>query len=111
MNCSKCGSATTPLAPTHDSAHKAFGCMVCGFVSDDTGKPIVKNAKQLSDVFRVATEGDKTLRDVFELNKMDPATRAAMTARLLEYGNQMWFDGLKQGLFMSAVEAQHDKNN
>lgn len=109
MDCVKCGSAMTPLAPAKDAHLKAFGCTTCGYVCDDGGKPIVTNNKQLGDVFRAATEGSKTLRDVFGIDKMDPATKAAMTSKLLEYGTQMWFDGLKQGLLMSAIQEQHGK--
>lgn len=110
MDCVKCGSAMSPLAPVKDSHLKAFACMVCGYVSDEAGKPIVSNNAQLADVFKAATEGSKTLRDVFGVDKLDPATKAAMTAKLLEYGTQMWFDGLKQGLLMNAIQEQHGKS-
>jgi transcription elongation factor Elf1 len=106
MNCPKCGSAAQNITPVKQNPLKitAYGCPVCGHAFDGSGKPIVSNTKQLADVFKAATESQKTLQEVFGQTKLDPATRVALTAKLLEYGVQMWFDGLKQGLLLTAIQ-------
>ena len=106
MNCPKCGSVATNITPVKQNPTNitAYGCQVCGYAFDGAGKPIVNSTKQLADVFRAATEGQQTIQELFGQNKLDPATRVAFTAKLLEYGVQMWFDGLKQGLLLTAIQ-------
>jgi transcription elongation factor Elf1 len=105
MNCPKCGSVATNITPVKGpSPVQVFGCSVCGYAFDGSGAPIVNNAKQLADVFKAATEGQKTLQEVFGGKDMDPATKAILTTKLLEYGVQMWFDGVKQGLLLGTIQ-------
>jgi hypothetical protein len=82
--------------------------MACGFTFTDDGRSVIHDVKEIANIFSAATEGNKTLQDVFEIERMDPAQKAAITAKLLEYGTMMWFDGLKQGLLLGAI--QESKN-
>ena len=105
MDCPKCGSVATDITPSKSATSiKAYGCAACGYAFTGDGRPVVQNNQQLADVFRAATEGQKTLLDVFSADKLDPATRAVLTTKLLEYGVQMWFDGLKQGILLGTVQ-------
>lgn len=97
MKCTKCNSETQRI-------HDVNACMSCGYTFTDDGKSVIQDLKEIADVFRVATEGSKTLKDVFEIEKMQPAQKAALTAKLVEYGTQMWYDGLKQGLLLGAIQ-------
>jgi transcription elongation factor Elf1 len=111
MNCPKCGSVATNITPVRgQTSVQVFGCSVCGHAFDGSGAPIVNNTKQLADVFRAATEGQKTLQEVFGVDKMDPATKAVLTTKLLEYGVQMWFDGVKQGILLTTIKEMKDGN-
>ena len=109
MICSKCGSEATNITPTRaTNIIKVFGCSVCGNTFSENGAPVVTDSKKLADVFRAATEGNKTLQEHFNIDKLDPATKAIMTTKMLEYGVQMWFDGLKQGILLSTVKELYD---
>jgi transcription elongation factor Elf1 len=112
-DCPKCGSVATNITPTKSpTSVKVFGCAACGYAFTEDGKPVVQNNKQLADVFKAATEGQKTIMDVFGGSKMDPVTRSVMTTKLLEYGVQMWFDGLKQGILLGTIqEMKNDGEN
>jgi len=102
-NCPKCNSVTHNIAPTK-SATPVYGCPTCGYVCHPNGEPVVTNPQQLANIFRVATEGQKTLQEVFGQAQMDPATKAILITKLVEYGTQMWFDGLKQGILLGTVQ-------
>lgn len=97
MKCTKCNSETQKI-------HDVNACMTCGFTFTDDGRSVIHDIKDVADIFRVATEGSKTLKDVFEIEKMPAAQKAALTAKLMEYGVQMWYDGLKQGLLLGAIQ-------
>lgn len=111
MDCPKCQGMATNITPVKgEQAIKVFGCPTCGHTFNADGTPVVTNAKQLADVFRVATEGQKTLLETFGATQMDPATRAVVTTKLLEYGVQMWFDGLKQGILLTTISEVNNVN-
>lgn len=111
MNCPKCNSVAVNITPIRQQNKiTVFGCQVCGYAFDGSGNPVVSNTKQLADVFRAATEGSKVLQEQFKIKDLDPATKAAITANLIEYGVTMWFDGLKQGILLSTVSEVYNGN-
>ena len=105
-DCPKCNSTASNISPVKDVY--IYGCQTCGHTFDSNGKPYVDSPKKLANVFKAATEGNKTMMELFGSDKMDPSTKAAFTAKLLEYGVQMWFDGLKQGLLLTALQETYD---
>lgn len=110
-DCPKCNGVSVNITPlkNHDESVAIFGCQACGYAFKADGKAFVENAQQLRDVFRGATMANQTLVEAFEGDKMNPAARAMLTARLLEYGTQMWFDGLKQGILLGVTQAEKRK--
>ena len=111
MDCPKCQGVATNITPMKQKVGiEVYGCSTCGFIFDSSGKPVVHNTKDLADVFRVATEGQKTLIQSFGLDKMEPAQRAILTSSLMEYGVQMWFDGLKQGILLTTISEMKNDN-
>lgn len=111
MDCPKCQSIATNITPMKVKLSiEVYGCSTCGHTFNADGSPVVTNAKQLADVFRVATEGQKTLLDTFGVTQMDAATRAVVTTKLMEYGVQMWFDGLKQGILLTTITEMKNDN-
>jgi hypothetical protein len=105
MTCPKCQSEAHELTPIQIKAEQmsVFGCPGCGFTFTKDGIAFVRDGEKLRDTFRGATLIDITLTGVLSGEKLNPATKAMLNTRLMEYGLQMWFDGLKQGLLMGAI--------
>lgn len=111
IDCPRCKGAAVLLTPLKsvDKRAAVYGCNACGFSFRADGGAFLEDASQLRDVFRGATMANKTLLELLKGERLNAATRAMMSAQLLEYGVQMWFDGLKQGLLLGAIGA--DKEN
>jgi hypothetical protein len=89
-----------------DKRLAVYGCKACGFAFKADGGAYVANAKELKDYFRGGTLAHQTLTEAMAGEQLNPATKILLQARLVEYGTQMWFDGLKQGLVMGAATSQ-----
>jgi predicted RNA-binding Zn-ribbon protein involved in translation (DUF1610 family) len=107
-DCPKCKGSAGLIVPLKkvDKRMAVYGCSACGFSFKADGGAFVKDAEQLRDVFRGATLADQTLTEALGGEKLNPATRAVLTAQLLEYGMQMYFDGLKQGLLLGTIRTE-----
>jgi hypothetical protein len=111
MDCPKCKGAAINITPlkNHDRSIAVFACQnrKCGFAFKADGGEFVEDTERLRDIFRGATLSQRALAETLGGETMNPATKALLTARLLEYGTQMWFDGLKQGLVLGAAKAEN----
>lgn len=107
-DCPKCKGLASLIVPLKkvDQALAVYGCSACGFVFESSGKAFLRDVDGLRDVFRGATLAHQTLTDAFGGSGMNAATRAVLTAQLLEYGMTMYFDGLKQGLLLGTIEVE-----
>lgn len=108
MDCPKCNGKATDITPlkNHDRSIALFACSACGNVFRANGGEFVSSSEKLRDVFRGATMGSKALEESLGGEKLNSATRALLLARLTEYGIQMWFDGLKQGLLLGTIQQE-----
>lgn len=108
-DCVKCGALATNITPTksHDSSMAVFGCSACGYAFKADGGAFVPDATKLRDVFRGGTMAQKTVVEVMAGETMNAATKALFTAKLLEYGLQMWYDGVKQGILLGAIQDEY----
>lgn len=108
-DCPKCQAAAYLLSPVQDlPVDKAvYGCTACGTSFRADGSLFVSTTEALKDVFSGATGGKSLLEHLQTLSgqKFSPALHAMLTASALEYGVQMWFDGLKQGLLLGAIKS------
>jgi hypothetical protein len=107
-DCPKCKGAAGLIVPLKkvDRRMAVYGCSHCGHAFSADGGVYLKDSGELRDIFRGATLVNRTLTESILGEKLNPATRAVLTAQLLEYGMQMYFDGLKQGLLLGAVQAE-----
>ncbi len=112
-DCPQCGGVATDITPlkTKDARIAVFGCRACGYAFKENGGAFVENPEQLRDVFRGATLGKQTLLETMAGEKLNPATQAVLAARLMEYGLQMWMDGLKQGVLLGAIKQDKEKQD
>lgn len=106
--CPRCQGASPLLAPMKITDHRiaVYGCKACGFAFKADGGAYVADTKELKDYFRAGSMANTTLMEAMAGEKLNVATKILLQARLVEYGTQMWFDGLKQGLVMGAASAQ-----
>ncbi|MCJ7520848.1 MAG: hypothetical protein MUP21_01275 [Dehalococcoidia bacterium] len=106
--CPKCSAVASLLSPTKhvEVTAAVYSCSACAFVFRADGAAYLENTNALRDYFRGASLGNKTLMESLGGEKVNAATKAVLTAQLLEYGTQMWFDGLKQGLLLGAIQAE-----
>ena len=114
VQCPKCqgvGRLTVPekLAQV---AYPIYGCTACGHAFKADGTAFVENTSELRDYFRGATLGNKALTESLGEMGLPPAVMVLLQTQVLEYGTSMWFDGLKQGILLGAIQAHHkEKNN
>jgi hypothetical protein len=108
LECPRCQGTAPLLEPMRilDKRVAVYGCKACGFAFKADGGAYVADTKELRDYFRGGTLANQTLMEALAGEKLNPATKILLQARLVEYGTQMWFDGLKQGLMMGAASAQ-----
>lgn len=112
MECPRCKGTAPLMQPMKitDRRNAVYGCKACGFTFKADGGAYVENVKELKDYFHAGTRAQLTLVEAMAGERLNPATRILLTARLVEYGTQMWFDGLKQGLVLGATSAQELEN-
>lgn len=108
IECPRCKGTAPLLSPMRimDNRAAVYGCKVCGGAFTADGGAYLENPQQLKDYFRAGTMGNQTLLEALGGERLNTATKILLQARLVEYGTQMWFDGLKQGLVMGAASAQ-----
>jgi hypothetical protein len=111
--CPQCGGAATNITPVKSKQEliAVYACPACGYAFKANGGAFVENPEKLQDVFRGATLGKQTLMEVMAGEKLNPATQALFAARLMEYGLQMWMDGLKQGVMLGAIKQDREIKN
>lgn len=108
IDCPKCKGAAADITPLKkkDERIAIYGCTVCGYAFTSDGKAFVKDGEALRDVFRGATQGNDALVDMLAGTGevVNGPTRALLAARMLEYGLQMWMDGVKQGILLGVMQ-------
>lgn len=108
VDCPKCKGAAADITPLKkkDERISIYACQVCGFAFTADGKAFVKDGEALRDIFKGATAGNQALVDMLAGTgeQINPATKTLLTARMLEYGLTMWFDGVKQGLLLGVQQ-------
>lgn len=113
IDCPKCKGASADVTPLKkkDERIAIYACSVCGFAFTADGRAFVKDGEKLQDVFRGATQGNQALVDMLVGTGEDinPATRALLSARMLEYGLTMWMDGVKQGILLGVMQDDYKR--
>lgn len=111
MVCGRCNGMGRRLSPPHDAAitHAVYSCSACGNTYTADGRPYAEG--ELRNFFRGATLGHEALNKAFGGTKLPPQAMVLLQAQLLEYGTNMWFDGLKQGLLLGAVSHTYREKN
>lgn len=112
-DCPKCKGAARSLVPAQfeKRSFAIYGCLACGFAFKADGTTYVDNMAELRDYFRGATLGHRTLNEGLKDVTLPPAAKVLLQAQILEYGTNMWFDGLKQGLLLGAIHTAHEEKN
>jgi hypothetical protein len=113
-DCPKCQGVGRLTVPEKfaEQAFPVFGCTACGFAFKADGTAFLENTSELRDFFRGATLGNDALTKGLSGVGLPPAAMALLQTQVLEYGTAMWFDGLKQGILLGAIQAHHkDKKN
>lgn len=107
-SCPRCAGAGKLVVPGKTPLEQSvYGCPACGFCFTAEGKQFADNLKELKDFFRGATLGQKTLAEGLKDVDLPPGARVLMMAQIIEYGTTMWFDGLKQGLLLGALDRNY----
>jgi len=111
-DCPKCGGASGLLIPLKvaDERIAVYGCKACGYTFNSEGSAYIDSPTHLEDVFKGATAGQETMFKMAAGKGMNEATKALLQAQVIEYGLQMWFDGLKQGLLLGVTQAERGKD-
>lgn len=112
-DCPKCKGAARSVVPAQfeRKSFTIYGCLACGHAFKEDGTAYVDNMADLRDYFRGATLGHRTLNEGLKDVTLSPASKILLQAQVLEYGTNMWFDGLKQGLLLGAIQASHEDKN
>jgi predicted phage tail protein len=107
-NCVRCQGVAIDITPLkeHDVEQAIFACQTCGQTFRHDGTAFVAHAGALRDIFRGATLAGQTLDDALGGQQLNAATRALLTARLVEYGLSMWMDGVKQGILLGTIQKE-----
>lgn len=111
--CPQCKGTSRLLSPLKElpEGMAVYACSACSYTHKADGGAYVGDTEQLHDVFQAATLGKQTLDKTLGGENLNPATKAFLQAQIMEYGVQMWFDGLKQGLLLGAVQKEKGGKN
>jgi hypothetical protein len=115
MVCPRCNGVARLIAPVKNPTgpdQVAYGCPACGLAFNSEKQPILDNQTKLRDIFRGASAGHQTVLGILKgmdgqtdsKSKSNAASMALAESKMLEYGVQMWFDGLRQGLLLGTIE-------
>ena len=109
--CPQCKGTATLVVPVAKVNRQSavYGCRACGYTFHADGRVFVDTSQGLHDVFRAATLGKQTLMETMKGEKLNGPTKALFLAQIMEYGVQLYFDGLKQGLLLGAVREERMK--
>jgi hypothetical protein len=97
--CTNCNSDAYRINPSYAQAEVIYGCTVCGKVSRSDGSQML-SATELAEILVTA---QKIFPDIDEL---PAALSAVIYSRIVEFGNKMWTEGLKQGLLYGEIRSQ-----
>lgn len=111
--CPNCDGVLTDITPLKkkDERISVWACQACGNSFKADGGAFVKDAAALRDVFKGATGAKRTVVEAMKGENMTPATKNLLTALVLEYGLQMWMDGVKQGILLGTIREEAKKND
>jgi hypothetical protein len=111
-DCPRCQGRSVPLSPVKRPGqdYSVYGCKACGLTFTADGKAYVEKTEELKDIFSGATGAHKVILEGLAKERLNPATRTLLSARIMEYGSDMWFEGLKQGLLLGATSEQELEN-
>lgn len=108
--CPKCNSVAHDVTPLKkkDERIAIYACELCGYAFTSDGKSFIKDAEQLQKTF--ATAGNEGLVDMLmgTKEKVNPATFALLSARMIEYGLTMWMDGYRTGLLTKVKQEDYN---
>lgn len=108
--CQKCNGVAADITPLKkkDERIAIYACENCGFAFTADGKAFIKDSESLQQTF--ATPGNQALMDMLigTGEKLNPATFALLSARMLEYGLTMWMDGYKAGLLTKVKQEDYN---
>jgi len=112
MDCPKCKGVAHLAVPAKiaEQAYPVYGCPACGHAFKENGTAFVDDMSTLKDYFHGATLGNKALTEGLGDMKLPPAAMVLLQTQIIEYGTSMWFDGLKQGLLLGAINAHKGQN-
>lgn len=103
MDCPKCNGIATDINPLkgHTEQDSVYACPACKYVFKHDKTAFCSDATGLHDIFKGATEAQRVIdSSIGEDTKLPIEMMAILKIRMVEYGLQMWFDGLKQGLLL-----------
>lgn len=120
--CPRCNGVAKSVSPVKKptQAHQiVYGCPACGLCFNHEMKPVLDRPEQLRDIFRGATKGHETVLGILKAvgsssgkkTKGNAASMVLAETKMLEYGVQMWFDGLKQGLLLGTIETMKEMDD
>lgn len=113
-SCPKCQGVSFLISPTEDiPLEKAvYGCKACGHLFDYKFRAFIKSNEKVKDVFKGVSLA-KELVDSTTPPDLSDTAKTVLMASMINYGINMWYDGLKQGLLISVIEseAKKDKSN
>lgn len=108
--CPKCNGMAADITPLKhkDERISVYACENCGYAFRADGKAFVKDTEALGDMF--ASQGNQALVDMLlgTGEKLNKATFALLSARMVEYGLTMWMDGYKAGLLTKVKQEEYD---
>lgn len=109
-DCPQCKAKAVSLSPVKATNERAvvFICTnkKCSHAFKVSGGAFVKDADELTDVFKAGKMANEALDRVLLGEKVNPSTRALLMANIVEYGMNMWQDGLKTGLVINAIKQE-----
>ena len=111
--CTRCQGGLRNISPLKSTNRvSVYSCVKCGYTFTSEGKAFVADGEALRDVFKGATLGNQAVVDMIlgTGEEINAATRALLSARMLEYGLTMWMDGLKQGLLLGVNQDDARRN-
>lgn len=103
--CPKCQGVAINVTPlkVHNERAAIFACQTkgCGYAFQFDGEAYLNGPEDLSGWFKGVIGANEGLSEILGTKTMNPATRNLILARMVDYGMQMFSDGLKQGLLIN----------
>lgn len=104
-SCPKCQGVSFLIAPSHEVPKNiaVYGCKSCGLKSNFEGKAIIASQEDFSNISKMTKLASELVNNNSDEN-LGFAAKSVLLAEMVSYGMNMWYDGLKQGLLLAAVE-------